>query len=339
MELVMICDMRAPDFGAPREALFEAALDMAQWADRVGFDVVGFGEHHGAADGYNPSPLVMAAAIAGRTEQIRLRTAVLLASCYDPIRLAEDVAVLQILSGGRVELGLGFGYRPSEFAMYGRAVEDRFAFTMQVAKTLKLAWSGEPFEYDGRPCQISPVPKRHIPILLGGTAPKVARAAAESADGFLVPLMPEKSWDLYRAACLELGKADPGGYPKQAPTFLWISQDPDCDWEWIAPHVLHVLDSYSAWTAEAYGEPRGPYAGGMTPETVRQSHAYQVVTPEDAVALIESLGDHSSLYLTPLFGGIDPKKGWEMLQLYEREVHPHVPRGVIPRWGVVTNPR
>ena len=125
MELVMIFDMRAPAFGAPREDLYAAALDMAAWADDAGFDVIGFGEHHGAEDGYNPSPLVLAAAMAARTRQIRLRTAVLLASCYDPIRLAEDLAVLQILSRGRFELGLGFGYRPSEFAMYGRDVADR----------------------------------------------------------------------------------------------------------------------------------------------------------------------------------------------------------------------
>jgi len=330
----MICEMRAPAFGAPREALFEAALDMAAWADRVGFDVIGFGEHHGAEDGYNPSPLVLAAAVAGRTKQIRLRTAVLLAPCYDPVRLAEDLAVLQWASAGRVELGLGFGYRPSEFAMYGRAVEDRFAFTMQVAELLETAWSGEAFEFEGRPCRITPVPKRPIPILLGGTAPKVARAAAEKGYGYLVPLMPPKVWRPFREACVQFGRPDPGDYPNQAPTFLWVSEDPDRDWEWIAPHVLHVLDSYSRWTSEAYGQPRGPYAGGLTAETVRESGLYRVLTPERTVELIGELGDDSSLYLTPLFGGIDPRKGWEMLQLYEAAVHPHVPRGVLPRWGL-----
>ncbi|MCB9722544.1 MAG: LLM class flavin-dependent oxidoreductase [Spirochaetaceae bacterium] len=334
MELVMIFDMRAPDFGAPREALFAAALDMAEWADRVGFDVIGFGEHHGSEDGYNPSPLVLASAMAARTRQIRLRTAVLLASCYDPVRLAEDLAVLQILSRGRVELGLGFGYRPSEFAMYGRRVEDRFDFTISVANLLEQAWTGEPFEYEGRPGRIAPIPETPIPILLGGFAPKVARAAARVADGFAVPLMEPAIWQTYRDECRRLGKADPGAYPNQGPTFLWVSEDPEGDWEWIAPHALHVLDSYSRWTADAYGAPMGPYAGGMTAETLRESEAYRVLTPARTVELIEALGDDSSLYLTPLFGGIAPEKGWEMLRLYEREVHPHVPRGRVPRWGV-----
>jgi alkanesulfonate monooxygenase SsuD/methylene tetrahydromethanopterin reductase-like flavin-dependent oxidoreductase (luciferase family) len=337
LELVTIFDMRAPEFGAPREKLFAAALDMAEWADQLGFDAIGFGEHHGADDGYNPSPLILASAVAGRTQRIRLRTAVVLAPCYDPVRLAEDVAVLQILSGGRVELGLGFGYRPSEFALYGREVKDRFEFTINTLKVLKQGWSGEPFEFDGRPCQITPVPDTPIPVLLGGVAPKVARAAARLADGFLVPLMKEKVWQPYRDECLKLGRGDPGEYPRQAPTFLWISEHPDRDWEWIAPHVLHVLDSYSRWTADAYGKPAGPYAGGMTAETVRASEAYKVMTPEQAVEMIGELGDNSSLYLTPLFGGIDPDKGWRMLRLYEKEVHPHIPRGVVPRWGVAEN--
>lgn len=334
MELVMIFDMRAPDFGAPRDELFSAALDMAEWADGLGFDVIGLGEHHGAEDGYNPSPLILASAMAARTRQVRLRTAILLAACYDPVRLAEDLSVLQILSRGRVEAGIGFGYRPSEFAMYGHDVKDRFDITMQTIRVLEDAWSGQPFEYQGRPCQISPVPESPVPILLGGLAPKVARAAAHSGYGFLVPLFEDRVWAPFREECAKAGRDDPGEYPKQAPTLLWISEDPDRDWEWLAPHVLHVLDSYSRWTAAAYGKPMGPYAGGMTAESVRKSRAYQVMTPTQAIELIHQLGDNSSLYLTPTFGGVDPRKGWEMLRLYEKEVHPYVPRGIVPRWGI-----
>jgi len=334
MELVMIFDMRAPAFGAPREDLYAAALDMAAWADDAGFDVIGFGEHHGAEDGYNPSPLVLAAAMAARTRQIRLRTAVLLASCYDPIRLAEDLAVLQILSRGRFELGLGFGYRPSEFAMYGRDVADRFDFTLETARVLKQAWTGDAFDYEGRPCQISPVPEKPVPILLGGLAPKVARAAASVADGFIVPLFEPTVWVPYREECLKLGKPDPGEYPRQGPTLLWVSEDPDAEWEWLAPHILHVLDSYSRWTAAAYGKPKGPYAGGMTAETVRESGAYKVMTPDEVIALIDDLGDFSSLYLTPLFGGASPERGWKMLELFKHKVLPHVPRKRMPRWGL-----
>lgn len=331
----MIFDMRAPDFGAPIGELYAAALDMAAWADEVGFDVLGFGEHHSAEDGYNPSPLVLASAMAGRTRNIRLRTAVLLAACYDPVRLAEDLAIAQLASGGRMELGLGFGYRPEEFHMYGRNLEDRFEITCNTLRLLKRAWTGAPFDHEGRPCQVLPVPDKPIPILLGGMAPKVARAAASLADGFLVPLFKPETWQPYRDECLKLGKPDPGEYPRQGPTLLWVSEEPERDWEWIAPHVLHVLESYSRWTAAAYGKPTGPYAGGMTAETVRGSKAYQVLTPEQTVAMARELGSFSSLYLTPLFGGSAPDRGWKMLRLFEQEVLPHLPRGdSIPYWGM-----
>lgn len=108
------------------------------------------------------------------------------------------------------------------------------------------------------------------------------------------------------------------------------------DWKWIAPHALHVLDSYSRWTSEAYGKPMGPYAGGVTAETLRESAAYRVLTPEQAIALAQELGDYSSLYLTPLLGGIEPTRAWKMLRLFERDVHPHLPRGRVPRWGMTT---
>jgi alkanesulfonate monooxygenase SsuD/methylene tetrahydromethanopterin reductase-like flavin-dependent oxidoreductase (luciferase family) len=334
MELVMIFDLRAPACGASRRALFAAALDFAQWADEHGFDVLGLGEHHLAEDGYNPSPLVLASAMAGRTRRIRLRTSVLLAPFYEPIRLAEDTAVLQLLSGGRLELGVGFGYRPAEFALFGQRVEERFDLTCRMVRMLKQAWTGEEFEWNGRHCRIAPVPDVPPPILLGGMSPKVARTAARIADGFLVPLFPSKVWQSYREACLALGMPDPGAYPKQGPTFLWVSEDPQRDWEWIAPHVLHVLDSYARWTSEAYGKPIGPYAGGMTADTVRQSGAYRVLTPEQTIALARDLGDHGSLYLTPLLGGIAPERARTMLDLFAREVLPHLPRASVPRWGV-----
>jgi hypothetical protein len=92
------------------------------------------------------------------------------------------------------------------------------------------------------------------------------------------------------------------------------------------PHVLHQLRSYSEWTIEAYGRPSGPYAKQMTPETIRQSPAYRVLTPEQTLALATELGPNSVLYLNPLLSGIDPAFAQQMLQLYEREVHPYLMR-------------
>jgi alkanesulfonate monooxygenase SsuD/methylene tetrahydromethanopterin reductase-like flavin-dependent oxidoreductase (luciferase family) len=95
MELVISYDMRAPAFGAPARELYAAALDQVAWADAIGFDAVGLGEHHGSPDGYNPAPLILAAALGARTKHIP-RTAVLTRAALRPDQLAEDAAVTQL---------------------------------------------------------------------------------------------------------------------------------------------------------------------------------------------------------------------------------------------------
>ncbi len=325
MELTITYDMRAPGFGAPRNTLFRAALDQVAWADELGFDVVGLGEHHGSSDGYNPSPLPLACAMAARTQKIRLRTSVLLAPLYDPVKLAEDAAITQVISNGRLLLGIGAGYRPSEFETFNRRLDDRWQAMGDICEFLRLAWTGEPFEWRGRTCIVTPKPEPFAPpILLGGSSAAAARRAARIADDWFPPL-DERLWTPYREECIALGKPDPGPYPRQGPIFLWISNNPERDWERLLPHVRHQLLSYSEWTAEAFGRPAGPYAGaGMTPETIRQSPAYRVLTPDQALALAAELGPHSVIYLNPLLAGVAPEFSWEMLKLYEREVHPYI---------------
>jgi len=317
--------MRAPAFGAPRNALFQAALDQVAWADELGFDVVGLGEHHCSGDGYNPSPLPLACAMAARTHNIRLRTSVLLAPLYDLVKLAEDAAVTQVISNGRLLLGIGAGYRPCEFESFNRRLDDRWQAMGDACKFLRQAWTGEPFEWQGRICIVTPRPEPFAPpILLGGSSAAAARRAARIADDWFPPLE-EKLWSPYREECIKLGKPDPGSYPKQGPIFLWIAENPDKAWEKLLPHVQHQLRSYSEWTQEAFGKPAGPYAGKeMKPETIRQSPAYKVLTPDQALELARTLGQHSVLYLNPLLAGIDPDFSWQMLKLYEREVHPHI---------------
>ena len=119
-------DMRAPASGPASAAeLHTATLDMAEWADRLGFDSIVVSEHHGAEDGFLPSPIVAAAAIAGRTKRAGISISALLAPLHDPIRIAEDLAVLDLLSEGRVTTILGLGYRPEEFAVFNVPLKQR----------------------------------------------------------------------------------------------------------------------------------------------------------------------------------------------------------------------
>ena len=324
MERTIVYDMRAPDFGASAQNLYAAALDQVAWADELGFDFVGLGEHHASPDGYNPSPLILASAMAARTKRIRLRTSVLLLPFYDPIKLAEDAAVLQLASGGRLLLGVGAGYRPAEFEMFGRDLADRWQTVGEMCRVLRQAFTGEPFEWRGRRCHVTPAPDPPPPILLGGSSAAAARRAAHIADGWFPPLDP-RLWKPYREECLRLGQPDPGPYPNQGPIFLWVSRDPEADWKWLLPHVRHQIRSYAEWTVEAFGEAAGPFAGNPDETAIRNNPAYRVLGPEETLALAQELGPKGVLHLNPLLAGIEPARAEKMLSLYEREVHPHLP--------------
>lgn len=323
MEFVMSFDMRAPAFGAPAELLYQAALDMSAWADEIGFNVVSLGEHHASDDGYLPSPLPMCAAIAARTKQVNIRPNVLLAPLYEPVKLAEDLSVVQILSGGRLQIVIGAGYRPYEFQMFGTDRKDRKERYLEVFEVLRQAWKGEEFEYRDRKVTVTPIPKVPPPLLLGGAHPAVARRAARIADGFFPP--GGENWSVYRDERIKLGKSDPGEkFHALGPIYTHVTHNVDEAWETIMPHAVHCVESYSEWTVEAYGKAGGPFAAGVNPDDLRASGAYQVVTPEQAINMINAMDDTSTYILVPLLGGIDPDFAWQGLKLFEQSVWPEV---------------
>ncbi|MBW2270359.1 MAG: LLM class flavin-dependent oxidoreductase [Deltaproteobacteria bacterium] len=324
MQLVMVHDLSAPDFGTPPADLYSAVLDMSAWADEVGFDIIALGEHHGSPDGYDPSPIVTAAAIAARTRRITIRTSVLLAPLYDPVKLAEDLAVASIFSGGRLVAGMGAGYRPAEFEAFGRRLEDRWERMAEVIAFLRRAWTGEPFDWQGRRVHITPRPEPPPPIVLGGGFARSARRAAHIADGWL-PRTPDL-WQPYRDECLKLGRPDPGAYPQQGPVFLHVAHDPEQAWEAIGPHARRMAEVYGGWQAEAPAQNDGPFAGPGVERDIRESPAYRVLRPDEVLELANTLGSDGTLYVTPLLCGLDPALAWESLMLLEQEVLPHLPR-------------
>jgi len=118
-------DLRAPDFGTPRVRLYAEALAMTAWAEERGCPRVVLSEHHGVDDGYLPSPFVFGAAVAARTSTVRIMVSALVLTLHDPFAVAEDVAVLDTVSDGRVELTVVPGYVAEEFAMFGIGFDDR----------------------------------------------------------------------------------------------------------------------------------------------------------------------------------------------------------------------
>ena len=177
-------DFRNPAFAGTSVAdRYSAALDMAQWADALGCLSIAVSEHHGSPDEYLPSPVPMLAAMAARTSAARLMVAALIAPFYDPLRLAEDLLVLDNLSRGRVDLIVAGGYVREEFAMYGVPMADRGERVTALVATLKDAFTGEPFEYRGRTVHLTPSPfgPGGPSIILGGSSEAATRHAARAS--------------------------------------------------------------------------------------------------------------------------------------------------------------
>jgi alkanesulfonate monooxygenase SsuD/methylene tetrahydromethanopterin reductase-like flavin-dependent oxidoreductase (luciferase family) len=308
--LVIKYEMRAPGFGGDKAQLYRAALEQCRWA-----------EHHGADDGYLPAPLIMAAAIAGITEKMRLRVQALILPLHDPLRLAEDIAVLDLVSGGRAEIVAAGGYLASEFAQFDKSLSARGKLVEAAIAALRQAWTGAPFDYHGRTVRITPTPLQHpLPLALGGASAAAARRAARIADAF-IPAMPELM-EVYRAECAALGKV-PAPAERMGPVFLHVAEDPDRAWARIAPHALHETNCYAQWMAQSMGD-KSVFKASADAAQLRASGAYQVVTPEQCLDIARQLGPGGRLALHPLMGGMPPDLGWECLELFAAKVLPQL---------------
>jgi len=311
-------DMRGPDFGASHTALYKAAIDMTEYGDRHGFVGVMLSEHHGVADGYLPSPIVLAAAMAARTRSIQLQFMALIAPLHDPLRLAEDIAILDQVSAGRTLVTVAGGYVPYEFAMFGKDMSRRGPLVEEAIAVLKAAWTGEWFEYRGLRVRVTPRPVQqpHPPLLMGGSVPAAARRAGRLADGFITHR--EDLYQVYFDEAKARGK-NPRPFSPASPGFLYVAEDPEAAWRVIAPHAVHEMNAYGEWIAA--GGTDGRFAKVETPDQAKASGGYVIVTPDECVALAES---YDNLVLHPLLSGLDPDFAWRGLELFVDKVLPRL---------------
>jgi alkanesulfonate monooxygenase SsuD/methylene tetrahydromethanopterin reductase-like flavin-dependent oxidoreductase (luciferase family) len=297
--LVMRFDLRNPGFaGVSATERYAAALDMCGWAEEHGAMAVVLSEHHGSDDGYLPSALTMAAAVAARTERVQIWVSAVAAPLHDPLHLAEQAIVVDLISGGRLTVVLANGYVPDEFALFDVPLAERAARTTEAVEVLRASRTGEPFPFRGRTVRLTPPPEgppgRAGPtVWLGGSGPAAARRAARIADGFQ-PSNPE-AWD--------------------------VAHDPDAAWAAIRPHARHEAESYGRWAAAAGMDGATGYRAPTDDDVdaLRDEGRYRVLTP---AALRAELADEPDavLVLNPMMGGLPPALAWEGLHLLAAEV-------------------
>jgi alkanesulfonate monooxygenase SsuD/methylene tetrahydromethanopterin reductase-like flavin-dependent oxidoreductase (luciferase family) len=297
---------------------------MVEWAETRGCALVVVSEHHASPDGYLPSPLLLASAMAARTQHVPIAIAAALLPFYEPVRLAEDMTVLDHISNGRVSYVLGLGYRPEEFAMYGIPMEERGRIAERNLGLLLAAKGGEPVEHEGRTIRVSPSPASPggPRVAWGGQSVAAARRAARHGLDFMAQASGDELQDAYRDECARRGRTPgvcmlPDG---SMPLATFVADDVDAAWEELGPYLLHDAITYASWNE---GDDRTVSLSRSTSvEALRAERgAHQVLTVDEAV---EHLGTAGILALHPLCGGVPPERAWPYLRRVVDEVLPRV---------------
>ncbi|MFJ9898954.1 LLM class flavin-dependent oxidoreductase [Streptomyces sp. NPDC091280] len=300
-------------------ARYRAALEMAAYADEHGITTVQTEEHHGVANNWLPSPFAFAGAVFGATRHIAVTVSAVIGPLHDPLRLAEDIAVLDLLSGGRLVTVAGIGYRPEEYAQFDVEWKQRGRLQDELLETVLKAWSGDPFEYRGRTVRVTPRPfsDPHPLLLVGGSSKAAARRAARLGLPFFPSAHLPDLEAYYKDRLVEYGTEGWTMMPGAETPLLHIAEDPDRAWAEYGAHFLHEARTYASWQS---GEIRSAVkSGATTVAELRAEGVYRILTPDECVAL-----GLDNLVLHPLAGGMPVEEGWRSLRLFAEGVLPRL---------------
>ena len=323
--------------GDPRsdQDLYRDALELAAEAERLGFDSVWVSEHHFVDDAYLPSLLPMCAALAARTSRMAIGTSLLLAPLYEPVRLAEDAAVVDLISAGRLVLGLGLGWRREEFEAFGVSLSERGPRMEETVAILRQAWGGrlvtggELVRYPG--VAVTPKPARPggPPVWIGASSETAVRRAGRIADGFLgTEVTPEeygKQAMWIREEREQAGReADPFTFGLYMSTFAWPGDDA---WDLVRDHHNYVMWKYVDME-EARGSvgpptkppPPGPGEEESLRRTILVGRPDEVA--ERILAYREAAGEDLTFVARLYWPGMDSSLQREVMAIFAEEVVP-----------------
>jgi alkanesulfonate monooxygenase SsuD/methylene tetrahydromethanopterin reductase-like flavin-dependent oxidoreductase (luciferase family) len=275
--------------------IYRQVLDEAVLGEELGFDSWRLAEHHFAEDQHNPAALPLLAAAAVRTERIRLGTYVLLLALHNPLRIAEDAAMVDILSGGRLDLAIGAGPMPNECAVFGVPVEERYGRTYEALEILEKCFTQEQFDHRGRyydfpgvRATTKPVQRGGPPIYMAALGPQ-SLARAGTRGYHLASVLHTPLVHIYRDAQERAGRTRADYRLMSGPVTVHLAATREQAWDECERSLHWWISFYRARGLEmplpALEEMRS------TPGVGIFGQPFAVGTPEDALGVLEAYKD------------------------------------------------
>jgi alkanesulfonate monooxygenase SsuD/methylene tetrahydromethanopterin reductase-like flavin-dependent oxidoreductase (luciferase family) len=308
---------------------YAECMEEIEESERLGYEGVWLSEHHFVDDGYLPSPLVVAAAVAARTERMRIGTNVLLLPMHHPLRVAEDAAVADLVSGGRFVLGVGQGYVQHEFEVLGFDRRYRPSLFEEGIEIIRRAWEEGRTGYEGRRWRFEdlpfePRPERPPPIYVGAFRDPAIDRAARMADGFLASAGGGAFIETYRKVREALARHGRTieDFPYVASGVAYVHEDSERARGDVAPAIAYQRSRYAEWGTDR-GEPK--------PEPIQPDdlpwERYLVGNPDEVAEGLARLHEEAPFEHFCFWGrlpGITHEQALENMRLFASEVAPRV---------------
>ncbi len=308
----------ASPHGDPRKQseLINIAMELVQWADRRGITTVSVDEHHATGHGWSCNPVMAASMFLARTSTMIASVDCALGPLWNPVRLAEDIALVDNMSRGRLHTTVGLGYRTVEYDSLGVDFTRHGKLMDSLIERMLGLWSGAEAGVCNRTWT-----KPHPPLYVGGGS----RATARRAARFGLPLsladhLPDVAAH-YRQLCADAGIKPlvimPGRVNRG---MIYLHEDPDRAWAELGEHIRWEAVTYGGWSVDERSLMHLP--GVQTLDEVKASGRYRFLTPEQLIAEVRADAHYGPIVLHPLVGGMPVEEAWKSVQLLTDSVLP-----------------
>lgn len=320
-----------PNSGRSFSELYRESLAQVKATEELGFDSIWLTEHHFTDDGYLPALMPAAAVIAARTTRVTIGTYVLLAPFFHPLKLAEEAAFVDVVSGGRLRLGIGLGYRAEEFDGFGVPRAQRLGRTLETVEILKRAWTGERFSFEGKYFKFHdvrvlprPVSQPYPELLWGAGAAKSIRRGAAMDMGFAC-VGGRKEINIYVEALKSAGK-NPDNYSIINSRVVYIADSEQDAWRDTRDALMYQAELYGKWLSAAAGTTdQSKVLIRPDPERLRRTSV--LGTAAEVTSKLEEIIDSTpmtELIVVTQLPGLDPAKARRSLDRFGTQVLPRL---------------